>query len=394
MIPLLSCATRDAASHRHGRASGTNGCARQLKRETLTLYFACHLPRTSWYANTFAGAIVGYALSPIDLIPDLVPVLGYLDEVVLVPLGSRSPFRMTPGPRAWRVPRRSRAGRVRTNDANVLDPLAHRIASDAEIRVTFIATHRTVLGESDEDERTMENHATRPESCPRSRDGRTIASAFRIRSDRTLAEFRRALDGAGSPRLVLVREPDQLGVERAHPQLAFGVRLVELAEPNRHVAADNHRTPTSLDNDHLHAACVARRRDEPEPGKQLELAVDRHVPHAGRLDPLANGVVVLAARVVELPTLDVDRPAGEEVVAAAVVEVQVRVDDDVDAGEVEVLLAQWTEAGIEVGHRRVQLRQAGVDEHARIGMVDDVHVDRHPLALGEQVGNADWRDGD
>src|SRR5688572_22467171 len=43
--------------------------------------------------------------------------------------------------------------------------------------------------------------------------------------------------------------------------------------------------------------------------KQLELAVDRHVPHAGRLDPLANGVVVLAARVVELPTLDVDRLA-------------------------------------------------------------------------------------
>ena len=45
------------------------------------------------------------------------------------------------------------------------------------------------------------------------------------------------------------------------------------------------------------------------------------------------------------------------------------------------------EAGIDVGHRRVQLRHAGVDQHARIGMVDDVHVDRHPLALGEQVGN-------
>ena len=76
------------------------------------------------------------------------------------------------------------------------------------------------------------------------------------------------------------------------------------------------------------------------------------------------------------------------------VEVQVCVDDDVDAGEVEVLLAQWTEAGIEVGHRRVQLRHAGVDQHARIGMVDDVHVDRHPLALGEQVGNVDGRNGD
>jgi hypothetical protein len=80
---------------------------------------------------------------------------------------------------------------------------------------------------------------------------------------------------------VLVREPDQLGVERAHPQLAFGVLLVELAEPDRHVAADDDRTPARLDDDHLHAACVAPRREEPEPRKQLELAVDRHVPHAG-----------------------------------------------------------------------------------------------------------------
>src|SRR5581483_9523606 len=115
-----------------------------------------------------------------------------------------------------------------------------------------------------------------------------------------------------SPRLVLVRKPDQLGVERAHPPLALGVRLVELAEPNRHVAADDHRTPASLDDDHLRPACVTRRWDEPEPGKQLEFTVDRHVPHAGRFDPLANRVVVLAARVFELPTLDVDRPTGEE----------------------------------------------------------------------------------
>ena len=154
------------------------------------------------------------------------------------------------------------------------------------------------------------------------------------------------------------------------------LRLVELAEANRHVAADDDRTPARLDDDHLQAARVARRRDEPEPGQQLELAVDRHVLHAGRLDPLADRVVVLAARVVELPALDVDRPAGEQVVAAAVVEVQVRVDDDVDAGEVEGLLAQWNEPGIHVGHRWVQLRHAGVDQHARVGMVDDVHVDR------------------
>jgi uncharacterized membrane protein YeiH len=82
------------------------------------------------------------------------------------------------------------------------------------------------------------------------------------------------------------------------------------------------------------------------------------------------------------------------VVAAAVVEMQVCVDDEVDAGEVEVLLAQGMEAGIEVGHRLVQLRHAGVYQHAGIGMIDDVYVDRHPLGLGEQVGNSEWRDGD
>jgi len=69
---------------------------------------------------------------------------------------------------------------------------------------------------------------------------------------------------------VLVREPDQLRVERVHPHLVFGVRLVELAKPNRHVAANDDRASANLDDDDLHAACVARRRDEPEPGKQLE----------------------------------------------------------------------------------------------------------------------------
>src|SRR5829696_2393794 len=111
------------------------------------------------------------------------------------------------------------------------------------------------------------------------------------------------------PWLADVREPDQLGVEREYPQLAFGVRLVKLAEPNRHVAADDDWTPVRLDDDHLRSACVARRRDQPEPGKQFELAVDRHVLHAGRIDPLANGVVILTARVVKLQTLNVDRLA-------------------------------------------------------------------------------------
>src|SRR3954452_12763920 len=124
-------------------------------------------------------------------------------------------------------------------------------------------------------------------------------------------------DGAGAPWLVLVREPDQLGVERTHPQLALGGRLVELSEPDRHVAADDDRTLAILDDDHLHSARVARRRDELEPRKQLDLAVDRHVANAWRVDPFANRVVVFAASVVELLPLDVDRLGGEEAGGAA-----------------------------------------------------------------------------
>jgi hypothetical protein len=59
---------------------------------------------------------------------------------------------------------------------------------------------------------------------------------------------------------------------------------------------------------------------------------------------------------------------------------------------VEVLLAQWDAAGVKVGHSRVQLRHAGVDQYASVGMVDDVDVNRHPLTLGEQVGHETWCD--
>ena len=86
-----------------------------------------------------------------------------------------------------------------------------------------------------------------------------------------LCALRRALTGPRPPGLVLVREPDELGLERAHPQLALAARLVELAQANGHVAADDDRTPAGLDDDRLQAARVARRRDESEPGQQLEL---------------------------------------------------------------------------------------------------------------------------
>src|SRR5918993_1589013 len=63
------------------------GWARGLKRETLVMYAALRDPRTPWYAKAAAGCVVAYALSLIDLIPDPIPVLGYLDDLVLIPLG-------------------------------------------------------------------------------------------------------------------------------------------------------------------------------------------------------------------------------------------------------------------------------------------------------------------
>jgi len=61
--------------------------ARRLKAETWTLYLAARDPRTPWYAKLLVVGIVAYACSPIDLIPDFIPVLGYLDDLVLLPLG-------------------------------------------------------------------------------------------------------------------------------------------------------------------------------------------------------------------------------------------------------------------------------------------------------------------
>jgi uncharacterized membrane protein YkvA (DUF1232 family) len=70
--------------------------ARRLKSESRALYFAARHPLTPWYAKWIAAITVAYALSPIDLIPDFVPVLGYLDDLVLVPLGIALAIRLIP----------------------------------------------------------------------------------------------------------------------------------------------------------------------------------------------------------------------------------------------------------------------------------------------------------
>lgn len=61
--------------------------ARLIKRDVYALSLACRDPRVPWYAKALAVAVLTYALSPIDLIPDFIPVLGYLDDVLIVPAG-------------------------------------------------------------------------------------------------------------------------------------------------------------------------------------------------------------------------------------------------------------------------------------------------------------------
>lgn len=70
--------------------------ARRIKRDLVVLYLAVRDPRVPWYVKLLAGVVIAYALSPIDLIPDFIPVLGYLDDLVLVPLGLLLVIRLMP----------------------------------------------------------------------------------------------------------------------------------------------------------------------------------------------------------------------------------------------------------------------------------------------------------
>ena len=70
--------------------------ARKLKLETRALFLAYRDPRTPWYAKVWAALVLAYAFSPIDLIPDFIPVLGYLDDLLLVPAGVALALRLIP----------------------------------------------------------------------------------------------------------------------------------------------------------------------------------------------------------------------------------------------------------------------------------------------------------
>jgi uncharacterized membrane protein YkvA (DUF1232 family) len=70
--------------------------AKKLKTDTYALYLACKDPRVPWYAKALMALIIGYALSPIDLIPDFIPVLGQIDDLIIVPAGISIVIKMIP----------------------------------------------------------------------------------------------------------------------------------------------------------------------------------------------------------------------------------------------------------------------------------------------------------
>lgn len=98
--------------------SGWRQRLRALKREALTVYFAARDPRLPWPVRLLALGIAAYALSPIDLIPDFIPVLGYLDDLILIPLGVALVVRLTPP--AILADARAQAQRVAVRPVSVI----------------------------------------------------------------------------------------------------------------------------------------------------------------------------------------------------------------------------------------------------------------------------------
>lgn len=80
------------------RREDAKAWARRLRRDVVALWIAARDPRTPLAAKLLAGAVAAYALSPIDLIPDFIPILGYLDDLLIVPLGIALVIRMIPPP--------------------------------------------------------------------------------------------------------------------------------------------------------------------------------------------------------------------------------------------------------------------------------------------------------
>ena len=112
--------------------------AGQLQHETYALFLAYRDPRVPWYARVWAACVVAYALSPIDLIPDFIPVLGYLDDLVLVPLGIALALRMIP-------PEVMADSRVRAQQALAENRPESRIAAAVIVTIWLLVLVLTIF---------------------------------------------------------------------------------------------------------------------------------------------------------------------------------------------------------------------------------------------------------
>jgi uncharacterized membrane protein YkvA (DUF1232 family) len=105
--------------------------ARELRQQTLVVYFAAPDPRTPWPARLLALGVAAYALSPIDLVPDFIPVVGYLDDLLIVPWGLLLVLRL--------VPAEVRAA-AQTKAREVVERPASRAMAVAIVAIWVIAT--------------------------------------------------------------------------------------------------------------------------------------------------------------------------------------------------------------------------------------------------------------
>jgi uncharacterized membrane protein YkvA (DUF1232 family) len=85
-------------AHHERRIDALRSWAHRIKRDVLAIWLAARDNRVRWHVKALAASVAAYALSPIDLIPDFIPILGYLDDLVIVPLGVLLVVRLIPAP--------------------------------------------------------------------------------------------------------------------------------------------------------------------------------------------------------------------------------------------------------------------------------------------------------
>lgn len=105
--------------------------ARAIKRDVVALWLAARDPRVPWHAKAVAGMVAAYALSPIDLIPDFIPILGYLDDLLIVPLGIILAVKLIPEPVMTELRERALDQRKPTSRAGLVAVILIWLASIA-----------------------------------------------------------------------------------------------------------------------------------------------------------------------------------------------------------------------------------------------------------------------